>query len=93
MAPRPNVAESDSCAMLPTLATIIIASAGHTIVPADTPASAAGTGGPEPAASRLAIWGLISLGSNRYAGSDQSDFSVGSMSSTRSSYALSSSGQ
>ena len=30
-APRPNVAESDSCAMLPTLATIIIARAGQAI--------------------------------------------------------------
>ena len=93
MAPRPNVAESDSCAMLPTLATIIIASAGHTIVPTDTPASAAGTGGPEPEAALLAIWGLISLGSSWCAGSDQPEVSVGSMSATRSSYVLSSSGQ
>ena len=43
-APKPNVAESDSCAMLPTLATIIIASAGQTIVPTETP-EAAGTAG------------------------------------------------
>src|SRR4051812_43303815 len=62
MAPSPNVAESDSCAMLPTLATIIIASAGHAIMPTDTPepAVAPGTGGSAAAASRLAIRGPIS---------------------------------
>ena len=58
-APRPKVAESDSCAMLPTLATIIIASAGQTIVPTETP-EAAGTAGTAPEASCLAICGPIS---------------------------------
>ena len=58
-APKPNVAESDSCAMLPTLATIIIASAGQTIVPTETP-EAAGTAGAAPEASCLAICGPIS---------------------------------
>jgi hypothetical protein len=88
-APKPNVAESDSCAMLPTLATIIIASAGQTIVPAETP-GAAGTAGTAPEASFRAICGLFpsGCGARRYP-----VVVVGSMSATRSSYVDSSSGQ
>ena len=54
MAPRPNVAESDSCAMLPTLATIIIASAGHAIIETETP-PASGVAGVAREASPLAM--------------------------------------
>ena len=43
-APQPNVAESESCAMLPTLATISMPSAGHArfpTLPAFTPSGGA----------------------------------------------------
>ena len=41
-APSPNVAESESWAMLPTLATIIIARAGHAIIEIEDPFDGAG---------------------------------------------------
>ena len=88
-APSPKVAESDSWAMLPTLATIIIASAGQAIMRDRD----SGRGRAAGAASGAACLPCVPDFVGGWWRRAQPVVSVASMSATRSSYVDSSSGQ